>query len=252
MKKTGKILLGIGIGAAAACTCGLMTAGVKTGWGPFASWYDWDSEVRKIEQKYPAAEKRNEIVFYGASNFRLWTDMETDLSAYKVQNHGFGGSTDRLLVQYADRLLYPYDPEIVFFQTGSNDYVSMSGSDEEKADQCIAYKKQMFAQFHEKLPEAKFVVMSGLLLPGRSEYTELSELVNQKLKKLCDENSYLYFVNSSEMTFNGQKYREDLFRKDGIHLNHDGQLKWMKEYIQPQIESLITEFHLDHLRKEEK
>ena len=45
--------------------------------------------------------------------------MENELKGYKVQNHGFGESTDRLLVQYADRLLYPYGPKIVFFQTGS-------------------------------------------------------------------------------------------------------------------------------------
>ena len=38
-----------------------------------------------------------------------------------------GGSTDKLLVKYADKLLYPYNPKIVFFQTGSNDYVSLSG-----------------------------------------------------------------------------------------------------------------------------
>ena len=34
--------------------------------------------------------------------------MENDLSDYRVQNHGFGGCTDHDLVQYADKLVYPY------------------------------------------------------------------------------------------------------------------------------------------------
>lgn len=57
--------------------------------------------------KYDADARRGEIVFYGASNFARWTEMETDLAPYPVQNHGFGGSADKDLMFYADRLLYP-------------------------------------------------------------------------------------------------------------------------------------------------
>ena len=93
----------------------------------------------------------------------MWTEKENDLFNYRVHNHGFGGCTDHDLVQYADKLLYPYDPEIIFFQTGSNDYVSLKGTDEEKVKVCMDYKK-MFNEIHEKLPNAKLVVMSGLLV----------------------------------------------------------------------------------------
>ncbi|GAB2843975.1 hypothetical protein GCM10022221_49100 [Actinocorallia aurea] len=61
-----------------------------------------------------------------------------------VQNHGFGGSTDRDLVQYADRLLHPFAPAIAAFQTGSNDYVGLTGTDEEMAAAAlIAGKKKI-------------------------------------------------------------------------------------------------------------
>lgn len=230
---------------------GLLITGWKIGWGPFASLYDWDGEVNAIAEEYPAEERQSEIVFYGASNFRLWTEMENDLFGYKVQNHGFGGSTDKLLVEYADVLLYLYSPDIVFLQTGSNDYVHLSGTDEEKVAVCMGYKMEMFAAFHKSLPDAKFVVMSGLLLPGRSEYTALTERINEELKKLCDETDYLYFVDASDLTYDGSNYAMELFEADGIHLNHDGQLLWRDGYIQPQIESLISEFELDHLRRTE-
>lgn len=249
MKKGVKIA-GISIvSLALACLLGLIITGAQIGWGPFASLYSWDKEVNPIAEKYDANERQGEIIFYGASNFRLWTDMEDDLSEYKVQNHAFGGSTDKLLVEYADKLLYPYNPSIVFFQTGSNDYVSLSGTDEEKVKACMEYKKQMFDTFHEKCPNAKFVVMSGLLLPGRSEYTELTQKVNDELEKYCDSKDYMYFVDSEDMTYQNGEYREDLFIKDGIHLNHTGQLLWRDEYIKPALDKVIKENNLSNVMR---
>lgn len=231
-----------------ACLIGLIFTGMYVGWGPFA-FMQFDLEEKLILQKYDFETRKGEIVFYGASNFRLWTEMENDLPEYKVQNHGFGGSTDKDLVERADTLLYPYAPAVVFFQTGSNDYVSLDGTDEEKVEVCMAYKKFMFETFHEKLPEAKFVVMSGLLLPGRSQYTALTQKINDALEELCAEYDYMTFVDAEEMTFDGGAYRSELFIKDGIHLNHEGQLLWRDGYIKPAIEALINEYGLEELRK---
>ena len=84
------------------CLVGLIFTGMYVGWGPFA-FMQFDHEEKVILQKYDFETRKGEIVFYGASNFRLWTEMENDLSEYKVQNHGFGGSTDKDLVERAER-----------------------------------------------------------------------------------------------------------------------------------------------------
>lgn len=219
----------------------LIIIGRLVAWGPFASLHDFSKEVEKIEAKYNVETHQHGIVFYGASNFRLWEEMENDLAEYPVQNHGFGGSTDKMLVQYANQILYPYNPDIVFFQTGSNDYVNLAGSDEDKVEVCMEYKCEMFEQFHAKLPDAKFVVMSGLLLPGRSRYTELTQMINERLAELCEEKEYMYFVDASDMTYDGENYAEELFRFDQIHLNHDGQLLWCNNYIRPMLEELANQ-----------
>lgn len=236
-------------GAAALSLAGLALTGRKIGWGPFGHLCDWDQEVDAIAKKYPADRRQHEIVFYGASNFRLWTEMEEDLSGYKVQNHGFGGSTDKLLVRYAPVLLYPYEPDVVFFQTGSNDYVSLQGTEEDKVSGCMAYKKQMFETFHEKLPEARFVVMSGLLLPGRAQYAGLTQKINRELAALCAEKDYMTFLDATCLTYDVGSYHTVLFQEDGIHLNHEGQILWMDDFIQPEIERLIDAYGLYHLRK---
>ncbi len=252
MKNGAKITLGIGGGLAAACLIGLAVTGYQIGWGPFRGLFKgFEDEVAAIERKYDAGIRKGEIVFYGASNFRLWTEMENDLSDYKVQNHGFGGSTDKLLVQYADRILYPYEPKVVFFQTGSNDYAELSGKDEVKVAACVAYKREMFETFHEQLPETKFVVMSGLLLPGRSQYTALTLEINRQLNALCAEHSnYMLFVDAEDMTYDGENYAKELFISDNIHLNHEGQLRWCEEYIRPALERTIAQYGLEKLKKE--
>lgn len=194
--------------------------------------------VNRITSDYPVYSNQGEVVFYGASNFALWTNMEADLTGFKVQNHGFGGSTDKDLVSYADKLLYPYNPTVVFFQTGSNDYVNLEGTDEEKLEQCMAYKKEMYDTFHEKLPDTVFVVMSGLLLPGRSEYAKLTMVINRQLESLCNEREYMIFVDASKMTYYSEVFNEAIFKDDGIHLNHEGQILWANDYIIPALEKV--------------
>lgn len=119
-KKTAIIISSVCVGLALIILLGLIFTGLYVGWGPF-TYLQFDSQERAIVEKYDAEERQGEIVFYGASNFRLWTEMENDLSEYKVQNHGFGGSTDKDLVERAETLLYPYAPAVMFFQTGFAD-----------------------------------------------------------------------------------------------------------------------------------
>ena len=237
--KTRKIIAAIAGTAGVSCIIGLAVTGWKINWGPFRFLHTWENDICRIEEKYPVSET-GEIIFYGASNFALWDQLDEDLEnyGYKVQNHAFGGSTDKDLMQYADRILYPYKPEVVILQTGSNDYVHMSGTDEEKVEKCMEYKKEMYETFHKNLPEAQIVIMSGLLLPGRSEYTQMTQKINQALKDYAQTVKYLHFVDAEKMTFDGESYQSDLFRDDGIHLNHDGELQWCKDYIVPALKQL--------------
>ncbi len=235
-----KKIIGIIVGVLAVVSVtGLVITGWKINWGPFSFLHTWQGDADKIKETYDVSRK-NEIIFYGASNFSLWDQLDEDLkdAGFTVQNHAFGGSTDADLMEFADQILYPYEPSVIVLQTGSNDYVNLSGTDEEKVAKCMENKKEMYATFHEKLPEAKIVIMSGLLLPGRSEYTKMTQMINKELQQYADETDYLYYVDAEAMTYDGQDYRTDLFRKDGIHLNHEGELLWCKDYIVPMLQQI--------------
>lgn len=218
-----------------------MAVSIKTEWGTFA-FIAFDIREKKIAAAYDPENRKGEIVFYGASNFRLWKEMDEDMKPFVVQNHGFGGSTDNDLIERADKLLYPYKPAIVVFQTGSNDYSKYSGSDDEIAEKVIENKKKMFTVFHEKLPDAAFVVVSGILMPGRSKYDGIVKKVNAFLSSYCGENGYMYYVDAEEMTVDESgAHIKDMFIADGIHLTHESRIRWADEYIKPALEKVIKD-----------
>ncbi len=174
-----------------------------------------------INFRYPAS-RTGETVFYGASNFARWEAMEADLAPYIVQNHGFGGSTDADLIRYANRLLFQYQPYAVFFQTGSNDY--MGGATVETV---MKNKDAMYAHFRQNLPDAYFVVMSGLPLPGRAELWDEIQRVNDYLREYCAAQEKMVFIDATAVMTNPDgSFRPELFVEDGIHLNRDGQRVW--------------------------
>lgn len=189
--------------------------GYSSGDGPMMGLY-----VSRLE-KQSQTKQKGSVLFYGASNFRLWKNMETDLAPYPIINHGFGGSTDADLIKYADRLLYPFEPSVVFIQTGSNDFASGMSM-----EAVIENKKKMYSLFREKLPEATFVVMSSLPLPGRAGLWEPSDTLNAFLKEYCDQKDNMVFVDATDAMMPNGDFHAEYFIEDGIHLNPQGQQVW--------------------------
>ena len=195
--------------------------------------------VQSIEKRY--AGRTGEIVFYGPSNITLWYSLEKDMLPYAAQNHGMGGCTDVDLMHYADRLLYPFAPKVVFFQTGSNDL-----ADGITPEQILRNKEKMYGEFLEKLPDTELVVMSGLPLPGRQEFWPDTVKTNEYLRAMCDAHERLHFMDATDVMLaetgeeefrapDGRFFRPEFFRMDRIHLNVKGHEAWtglMKEMLE--------------------
>ena len=168
-----------------------------------------------------------EVVFYGASNFTLWKTMERDLEPFVLQNHGFGGSTDDLLRRCAPQLLFPYRPSVAVFQTGSND-LALGAS----LDQVLADKFSMFDGFRAALPATRFVIMSGLPLPGRAELWDMTKKINAAVRSYAAERDLVSVADATSALLDDTSgFRPELFRKDGIHLNDAGRARWSQVIV---------------------
>ena len=204
---------------------------------PHSLRYQWgnpeinDQVVRLIEQS-EAPIQTGQIVFYGPSNIALWFSLERDMLPYTAYNHGIGGCIDDDMMHYAPRLLYPYRPAVVFFQTGSNDIASGI-----PLETILANKKKMYGLFLENMPQAKLVVCSGLPLPGRTQFWDATVETNALLEKMCAETDRLYFLDATDAmltdhgpdslrTSDGRYFNPDYYRIDKIHLNKRGHDVW--------------------------
>jgi lysophospholipase L1-like esterase len=212
---------------------------------PVHIWSNTDEQIQEacvtaIEKKY--AGRTGEIVFYGPSNIQMWYSLEEDMLPYRAQNHGMGGCVDVEMIRYAPRMLYPFRPAAVFFQTGSNDLATGF-----TLEQILQNKKEMYTLFLENMPGTKLVVMSGLPLPGRQEFWADTVKVNELLRGLCAETERMFFMDATDVmlsaegpenmktaTGDGRYFTPAYFRMDQIHLNKKGHDVWtakMKEIL---------------------
>lgn len=215
--------------------------GLRTQWGsPEIN----EKVVRMIEERYPAAERQGEVIFYGPSNITLWFSLEQDMLPWKGQNHGMGGCIDDDLMHYAPRLLYPYAPKAVFFQTGSNDIAAGI-----PLETILDNKRKMYNMFLDHMPQAELIVCSGLPLPGRTQFWDATVETNELLRRMCEETDRLHFLDatdamltnegpSSLRTSDGRYFNPALFRMDKIHLNKKGHDVWTG-LMKAKLESLM-------------
>ena len=206
--------------------------------------YQWgnpeinEQVVSLIEKSDPVTE--GGIVFYGPSNICFWYSLEEDMKPWKAHNHGIGGCIDADMIEYAPRLLYPYKPAAVFFQTGSNDIASGI-----PLEQILDNKRKMYGLFLKNMPGTKLIVCSGLPLPGRTQYWDATVKTNELLQKMCKETDRMVFMDATDVmltsdgpeelqTSDGRYFNPALFRIDRIHLNKKGHDVWtakMKETL---------------------
>ena len=222
MKKKTKILTIVLSSVAFLAVVGTLIAFTVSGYvyymGPFKQ-----LAIEKIRWNY-STDRTGEIIFYGPSNFARWWNMEEDMAAhgFTVQNHAFGGSTDRELIDEAEYLVYPYAPRAVFLQTGSNDYAAGLTLSEVKAN-----KTELYSSLSENLPDAVIIVMGGLPLPGRREYRKQTAEVNAFIADYCAAHENFYYGDSDSVILgeDGQPPAA-YFESDGVHLTQKGHDAW--------------------------
>jgi lysophospholipase L1-like esterase len=238
--KTKAGLIGVGLAAGAAMAA-LLEAGRRYEWGPFF-WLNFKEREKEIVETYDSSDRKGEIIFYGASNFRRWEEMEEDMKPFAVQNHGFGGSTDAELLRSARRLLYPYGPAIIVLQTGSNDCARMYSRRSRLFERVLSRKIRMLETFRQAMPDACIVVISGILMPGRRQYDGIIKRINQAVKGYASQADRVYYVDAEDMTIDGNgRHRKDMFIEDGVHLTHEARRLWADKYIKPALDKVIND-----------
>lgn len=178
---------------------------------------------RKADKENPPEEDC--VLFVGSSSIRGWTDLESDFSHYNVVNRGFGGSTFKDAIMYAEDLVLKHKPSAVFIYEGDNDISNGTSIEEIMAD------AQRFTQIiREKYPNVAIVFISPKPSIARWNLHEKYERLNADLQEWAGHEPKTFFIDVWEHMLDTKgEPMKDIFLEDNLHMNDKGYAIWKKD-----------------------
>lgn len=193
-----------------------------------ADFSKWEKDIAAFEAKdKEKAPPQKGIVFLGSSSIRLW-DLKQSFPDFDVINRGFGGSQIADSVHFADRLIVKYNPRLVVFYAGDND-IALGKKPERVAEDF----KSLVEIIHKDLPKTKVVFIAIKPSPSRWALIDKQRKANALIEALCKKDERLTYLDVvTPLLGEDGKPRQNLFQKDGLHLNAEGYKLWA-ELLKP-------------------
>ena len=189
----------------------------------------WESEVAAFE----ASDRTNPppkhgILFTGSSTIRKWTTLAQDYPNQSVINRGVGGSEIVDITHFADRIVFPYEPKMIFFRCGGNDI-----ADGKSPEQVFADYKEFVSTVRTKMPDIDIVFISWSPTPARWAQNDKEQTLNKLVREYSAQTPHLKFCDVSDISVGKDgKPRRDLFVSDGLHFNAAG-YKLLADRVRP-------------------
>jgi lysophospholipase L1-like esterase len=168
------------------------------------------------------------ILFVGSSSFRLWNNVAQAFPGHAIINRGFGGSSLVHVIQYADDIIFPYQPSQIVIYCGENDLT------DEKVTGDMVYQRFMglYSLIQAKLPAASVVFVSIKPSPSRWHLKDKMVQANSRIKKFLTGKKNTAFVDIWNAMLKDGRPNEDLFIEDRLHMNEKGYAIW-QQHIAP-------------------
>ena len=152
----------------------------------------------------------------------LWKTLADDFKGYPVLNRGFGGSQITDSTAFADRIITPYEPSLIFLYAGDNDVAAGHS-----ADQILRDFKEFTAAVRAKLPNTPMAFIAIKPSPARWEHIDTIKGANRLISEYVKSDKRLTYVDIfSKMLDQDGKPREELFIADKLHMNAQGYAIW--------------------------
>ncbi|MDB4144088.1 GDSL-type esterase/lipase family protein [Akkermansiaceae bacterium] len=182
-------------------------------WAKDMSRFEWSDLLSPPPQ--------NAHLFVGSSSIRKW-DLKSAFPYLITLNRGFGGSELEDSFFYADRIIIPHRPKVIFLYAGENDI-----SREKTAQEVAAEYSKFVARIRNFLPKVPVVFISIKPSIARWSHWPEMEKANRFIEALTFQNPGLHYLDiASPMIPDGQKPATNLFADDGIHLSPKGYKIW--------------------------
>lgn len=167
------------------------------------------------------------ILFIGSSSFTKWKDVEDYFPGHRILNRGFGGSSLTHLIQYADQVIFPYDPIQVVVYCGEND---VAASTTVTADTVLKRFRELHGLIRSRYPRVPILFVSLKPSPSRLEFLPTMDKANSLIRQFCQQNRFTAFVDVyNKMLDKEGNPQKELFLSDSLHMNNLGYVIWQKQ-----------------------
>lgn len=185
----------------------------------------FEKEIRAFESAdAKQMPPRDAVLFVGSSSIRMWKTLEKDFPDLTVINRGFGGSTIRDSIRYADRIIIPYHPKRIVLYAGDNDVAQGM-----TAQQVFSDYKELIATVRQKLPAVRIDFIAIKPSIKRWAMVEQMREANRLIREHAKLQKNLGYIDIfSPMIAPDGTPQKELFIEDGLHLNDKGYELWTK------------------------
>lgn len=189
----------------------------------------WEREIAAFEQSDRTnPPPKGAILFLGSSTIRFWTTLAADFPHHQVINRGFGGSEIADSTHFADRIVFPYEPRVIFFRAGGNDLANGKSPTQVFAD-FEAFVKTI----HAKLPATDIYFMAWNSTPSRWQQHDQEQAMNEMVAAFARKTPHVKYVDVYALSLGPDgKPRPELFRPDRLHFNAEG-YKLLADKVRP-------------------
>jgi lysophospholipase L1-like esterase len=165
---------------------------------------------------------KDAIVFVGSSSIRRWTTLAQDFPNHQVINRGFGGSQIIDAVNYADRIVVPYQPKHIVMYAGGND-INAGKSPEELLADFQAFVRKV----RKPLPNVEISYISIAPNPARWSQVARVREANRLISTFARYDGRISFIDVfPHMLGRNKRPRPDIFVADRLHMNGKGYELW--------------------------
>jgi lysophospholipase L1-like esterase len=163
------------------------------------------------------------VLMVGSSSFRIWKTAEDDLAPWPIINRGFGGSTNADVLHFFDRIVTPYQPRVILYYEGDNDLAPPDADPQIAVDGFKAFADRVTKE----LPETRIVFVSIKPSGRRWGRWDAMQKANAAIRKLCDADEKLYYVDISKTLLDDDGAVDDSrFLGDRLHLKRETYHAW--------------------------
>jgi lysophospholipase L1-like esterase len=157
----------------------------------------------------------------------MWKDIQSYFPDQHILNRGFGGSQMSDLLYFADQVIVSAQPKLIFIYEGDNDLGSGKSN-----EQILSDSKALVAHIRKALGQVPVVFITPKPSKARWHLKDKYVAYNEALMEWAGEEPDVSVADLwTPMLDEKGVVLQDIFLKDGLHMNKKGYDIWGKTLL---------------------